>query len=63
MPIILTAMVACDGCGAVLEPVRPIKQADIDGLRWKWTRKSVSVERVRRSTKFYCAACADKPQK
>lgn len=61
MPLVLTATVTCDSCGEMLEPERVVKQSEIDGLRWKWKRKAVAIESVRRPTKFYCPICADLP--
>jgi len=63
MPLTITVDVTCDGCGATIMPPCSVKQAEIDGIRWDHQRKAVSVERPRRATKFYCAACADKPQR
>jgi hypothetical protein len=63
MPLTITVDVTCDGCGATIMQPREVKQAEIDGIRWDHKRRGVAVERTRRLTKFYCAECADKPQK
>lgn len=63
MPIVITVHLKCDGCGNTIEPPREVKQAAIDPLRWDWKRKHTAVERLHRLTRFYCQACADKPQR